>query len=66
MASADGLSYANVCEDDVGMLTLSSLHWKGRNGGETAREDDVGVLTLSSSTKKGQNSDKIVREDKPD
>jgi hypothetical protein len=35
-------------EDDVGGLTLSSGHWKGRKGGETVCEDDVGWLTSSS------------------
>jgi hypothetical protein len=47
----------------VRVLTSSSRHEKGRNGGKTVREDDVRVLTSSSRHEKGQNNDETVRED---
>ena len=44
------------------MLTSSSRHEKGRNGGKTIREDDVGVLTSSSRYKNKQDAAETVAE----
>ncbi len=51
------------CEDDVGVLTLSSRARNGLSDRKTLREDDVGVLTLSSRAGKGRNDRKTLRED---